>query len=326
MLDSAGSQSESQSALIDTIYASVVDQNDLEAALRLIAGVSGAEGVRLDRIERGCETALARFGLCDDGLQRVRRLNGPVNDAGQRLALSLYARTWAGAKPDAMTGLLMHLDRAVSLSTRLGSAEVERSHGSALLGRLAIGTVFLDAERRIVAMTGAAETMIARGDGLRLRAGTVQATCGTKDRSLQAAIRAAAEAGQEDPAEVLQIHRRNSEATVGLVIQPVTPTPRNGNIACAITIRDGEANREPQVDMLRRLFDLTPAEAVLTGILSMGHTLDEASDELAISRNTARAHLRSIFSKCGINRQTELVRLVLGSVAMLGGGSGKEAA
>ncbi|MGH8464109.1 MAG: helix-turn-helix transcriptional regulator, partial [Pseudomonas sp.] len=34
-------------------------------------------------------------------------------------------------------------------------------------------------------------------------------------------------------------------------------------------------------------------------------------------RNTARAHLRSIFSKTGVRRQTELVRIMLNSVVAL---------
>nr|MDT0253635.1 LuxR C-terminal-related transcriptional regulator [Endozoicomonas sp.] len=53
-------------------------------------------------------------------------------------------------------------------------------------------------------------------------------------------------------------------------------------------------------------------------ILANGLTLDETAEELGISRNTARAHLRSIFSKTGVTRQTMLVRLILKSVATLG--------
>ena len=46
--------------------------------------------------------------------------------------------------------------------------------------------------------------------------------------------------------------------------------------------------------------------------------LEEAAEALNIRRNTARAHLRSIFSKTGVRRQTELVRLFLNSVVLLG--------
>ena len=52
--------------------------------------------------------------------------------------------------------------------------------------------------------------------------------------------------------------------------------------------------------------------------LANGLSLEEAAEVLNIRRNTARAHLRSIFSKTGVRRQTELVRIMLNSVVALG--------
>ena len=42
--------------------------------------------------------------------------------------------------------------------------------------------------------------------------------------------------------------------------------------------------------------------------------LDEATAQLGVRKNTARAQLRAIFSKTGVTRQTALVRLLLASV------------
>ncbi|MCM2321131.1 MAG: LuxR C-terminal-related transcriptional regulator, partial [Pseudomonas sp.] len=49
-----------------------------------------------------------------------------------------------------------------------------------------------------------------------------------------------------------------------------------------------------------------------------GLSLEEAAEVLNIRRNTARAHLRAIFSKTGVRRQTELVRIMLNSVMAVG--------
>ena len=68
----------------------------------------------------------------------------------------------------------------------------------------------------------------------------------------------------------------------------------------------------------KQLFNLTPAETALALELANGLSLEEAAEELNIRRNTARAHLRSIFSKTGVRRQTELVRIMLNSVMALG--------
>jgi len=75
------------------------------------------------------------------------------------------------------------------------------------------------------------------------------------------------------------------------------------------------------VGLAQQLFQLTPAETALAIQLANGLSLEEAAEALNIRRNTARAHLRSIFSKTGVRRQTELVRIFLNSVALLGGSS-----
>jgi DNA-binding CsgD family transcriptional regulator len=48
-----------------------------------------------------------------------------------------------------------------------------------------------------------------------------------------------------------------------------------------------------------------------------GVSIGEASSVLGISENTARAQLRSIFSKTGTHRQTDLTRMVLTSLAII---------
>ena len=70
-------------------------------------------------------------------------------------------------------------------------------------------------------------------------------------------------------------------------------------------------------NIIIQLFGFTPTEAQLSLLLADGLSLDEASEALGMSRNTARTHLRSIFSKTGVSRQTLLVRLILKSVAQL---------
>ncbi len=65
------------------------------------------------------------------------------------------------------------------------------------------------------------------------------------------------------------------------------------------------------------LFGLTGAEATLAVLLANGFTLDEAAVELKIRKNTIRAHLRSIFAKTGVRRQTTLIHLLLNSVASI---------
>jgi len=52
-------------------------------------------------------------------------------------------------------------------------------------------------------------------------------------------------------------------------------------------------------------------------LLANGLTLDEAATELDVSRNTVKSHLSAVFAKTGVNRQTQLVQLILKSVGPL---------
>lgn len=234
-----------------------------------------------------------------------------------------FAQPADGETEAQLASLMANLDRAVTLAWRLSCASVERNIGSDLLDRLSVGTVYLDAERRIVGATGMARPLIDDGAILTLRAGRLAAAQGGEDRKLQEAIRKVVGDSDSARGEIVRVQNPCSDRVLGIVVQPVPAKARRTGMACALVIRDSERSASPRQEMLRDLFDLTPAEANLTGILATGLTLDEAAAELAISRNTARAHLRAIFSKCGINRQTELVRLVLSSVAMLGGRHGE---
>jgi DNA-binding CsgD family transcriptional regulator len=84
--------------------------------------------------------------------------------------------------------------------------------------------------------------------------------------------------------------------------------------AYAVFVRDPDAQAKPAQNMARQLFDFTPAEANFAVELVNGLSLDEAAIKLGIRRNTARGHLRAIFIKAGVTRQSELVRVLLNAV------------
>ena len=68
----------------------------------------------------------------------------------------------------------------------------------------------------------------------------------------------------------------------------------------------------PNADLLRLLFDLTPAEARLTRALLEGSSLAEAARTFGTSEQTVRVQLRGVFAKTGLSRQADLVRLLMG--------------
>jgi DNA-binding CsgD family transcriptional regulator len=108
--------------------------------------------------------------------------------------------------------------------------------------------------------------------------------------------------------------RRRKLAVVVRSIAPGKEPLARARPAVAIFLRDPDTLAEPAHDIARQLFDFTPAEAHLAIELLNGLSLDEAVARLGILRNTGRAHLRAIFSKTGVARQSELVRVLLNGV------------
>jgi len=66
----------------------------------------------------------------------------------------------------------------------------------------------------------------------------------------------------------------------------------------------------PSESMLRRMFDLTPAEARLAQSLTRGDSLDEVAQALNIKMTTARTQLAAIFGKTRTRRQAQLVAIL----------------
>jgi len=63
----------------------------------------------------------------------------------------------------------------------------------------------------------------------------------------------------------------------------------------------------PGADLLRLLYDLTPAEARLARLLAAGNTVAAAAGELGVQANTARIQLKGIYAKTGFSRQSDFL-------------------
>ena len=219
------------------------------------------------------------------------------------------------------TVVLPHLKRAVRLHSQLEVVDSERRLYAGTVDRMLVGTVMLDETGSVLKSNPVADEMIREGDGLRLVNGALRADVAAENRELQRLVRQALNGGTPAVVNAISITRKSARGKLGVLIRSLpdagsSKTKRRPSVA--LFIRDAERKSEASREMVRRLFDLTPAESSLALALANGLTLDEAADGLNIRKNTARAHLRSIFSKIGVTRQTTLVRVLLSSVIWLG--------
>lgn len=214
--------------------------------------------------------------------------------------------------------LVPHVAQGVGLFLRLASAETERDLFSSAPSRLAVGAILVDRDCQILTATPKAEDILAQGDVLRRERGRLR-LCDEAGEAggFAATVANAAESGSDEtPARALCVHRSNGE-TLGLVIRSAPASarldaPLKG--AAMIILADATSAIAPPPSTLVRMFGLTNAEAELASLLGQGLDLDDASATLGITKNTAKAHLRMVFSKTGVSRQSGLVRLMLRSV------------
>ncbi|MEA1832340.1 helix-turn-helix transcriptional regulator [Methylobacterium durans] len=94
----------------------------------------------------------------------------------------------------------------------------------------------------------------------------------------------------------------------------IRSTPIDSNEATGtkrvVMLIDLNLNPEPSVDVLRRIFQLTPSEGRLAVEMASGKSPDEVAEAAQISVSTVRKQLNSVFTKTSTHRQAELVALL----------------
>lgn len=230
-----------------------------------------------------------------------------------------------GQQDRELLGLITpHLQRAIRIHARLNQLSSERDLYAGAVQQLSLGTILLDGEGRIQQLNPLARELLAQRDGLSLVDGRLRLNSSERSAALQAAIdQVLSNQRQAVPAmvEVIRVPRPSGRADLGLVVRAVPRGHFSEGVAVpavAIFISDPERQGGADAEVLQRLFDFTQAEARLALLLADGYSLDESAAAIGVTRNTVRTHLRSIFTKTGVTRQTLLVRLVLNSVAALG--------
>ena len=212
-----------------------------------------------------------------------------------------------------------HLQRALAIGFRLGSLGTIERCTTALLDRNPAAILLLDEQKRIVYANRGAEAFRTATDGIRWsRDGIVLARKPDQDR-LQLLI-AGVLSGATIRGGVMRALRPSGKRAYGILVAPVAgrfPALTALRPAVCILITDPEARSSLPYHRLRDAFGLTQAEARLAALLANGEELRHAAATLGITYGTARARLSEIFRKTETRRQSELVRVLLTTLAVL---------
>jgi DNA-binding CsgD family transcriptional regulator len=216
-----------------------------------------------------------------------------------------------------------HLKRAIEIYAKLNRVASERDIYAGAVSQLAMATIILDEHGKILSTNAAGRSLLDEASAIAERDGLLYIEGRDINKELQQSLDTiikAQQRGETAIVKALRVPRPGGRSDLGLVVKPVPVAPGHegqSSPAAAVFISDPDLPESASGQILRDLFDLTPAESVLATALARGLSLADASTAQGISQHTARAQLKSIFAKTGVSRQAELVRLVLKSVATL---------
>lgn len=273
--------------------------------------------VNLDQ-EQCPRTALERSEFYNDYLRRIGAaysMGAVINRTRDRAPTLTALRgsdkgEYGEAERKVAKFLLPHLTRAWAVYEKLELLAA----GESVIDGLSVGVAFLGAGGLAMYWNRSAEEIFRANDGLSLQAGTLSASDRHTDAQLQRAIDHALSPGGSLGTEAVGIPRVSGRRSYQVVTAPLRARFRQfvGTAAplAVAFIADPEHPRPPKLELLIQLYGLTRKEAEIAARLSEAKSVEQAADELAITYQTARTHLRRIFSKTGTSRQTELLILL----------------
>ena len=125
---------------------------------------------------------------------------------------------------------------------------------------------------------------------------------------------AIATAGREGAPGVRSFPIRSKASAMVAHLVPIRGSARDIFVRCAAMLMLTPVTRPeaPPVELIRSLFDLTPAEARTARGLAAGQTVEDLAMAGGTSTHTVRSHVRALLTKTGRRRQADVVALLNG--------------
>jgi DNA-binding CsgD family transcriptional regulator len=221
----------------------------------------------------------------------------------------------------ALGAVIPHLQRAIYLQNRLIASESSNQMLIDAWDEMFQGVIVISRTRGIILKNKAANEMLTGGRGITLdRKGMPTCASQRDTKRLQHLIHSVF-AGGADVADgrggLMLVQRPDGLRPLSLLVSQFSERSighADTEKLALILITDPEAKNDSFEVDLCSIFGLTPAEAHMASVLADGYTVKEACDQLHITCNTARTHLKHIFSKTDTNRQSTLVKVLLSSL------------
>ena len=234
--------------------------------------------------------------------------------------------TWALADPVASGGwesphlalikrLLPHIRQFVRVRQTLAKAEALGASAFALLDNTRVGVIHLDRRGQILEANDRARAILRHGDGLADQNKMLYAREPVDHTRLERLLADALPTSSAPAVSgAMLLHRSDVLPPFVVHVKPMgVRQPDYGAQRVAALVLIVEPGHASRIDagLVATVLGLTPAESHLAVGLAQGKTVREMAVATGRSENTLYWHLKRIYHKLSISRQTDLARLVL---------------
>ena len=222
---------------------------------------------------------------------------------------------WTSERVKVIGRLLPHIRQFVGVRQALVDARALGASFAALLDNNRSGVIQLDRRGRIAAVNDRARALLLERDGLYDRKGHLCASLPEEDKTLQGLLeRALPLLGGPGESGWMRLSRKGSLPRLVLHVNPANedaPESAPGRIGALVLVLDPAWRMDLEPARVGELLGLTPAESLIAVWYAQGQSIDEIARSTGRGRTTIKWHLRNIYEKLGLSRQTELMQLVM---------------
>lgn len=236
-----------------------------------------------------------------------------------KLILSFYRdlKSEDFEKPDhaRVSALVDHLNRAITLSWKLGVLGQNQELSQSLLDGLNQSIFLIDAQCRIIYSNAVAQRLLTdKTNRVTVRHGRLIGLGIQSNPSLDEAMKLA-DTGLSIPMAFTHIKESQPVGIAGAHLLRLTESSGwlldNPRARYALIIEPGNRVDRSALAVLGKLFKLTIAEQTVLLHLMQEATPEEIAASLAVSLHTVRTQIKSLREKTGVRRITELVHMAL---------------
>lgn len=208
--------------------------------------------------------------------------------------------------------LLPHVRRAARLALKLGAPgnnAVPGVHNALAAARMP--SFLVDAEAHLIWRNATGADFLKTSSLMKEDKGRLAIVKKQHDRSFSSLIANAVEKRlAETPLGAMRIDDPSGAVEVDVMPASIPAGALIDANALALVMVRPIGLPSSILERVQNVYDLTEAEGRIAVALAEGASIEEIASNASLSQHTIRTHLRSVFSKTGVNRQSALAALV----------------